>query len=133
MAYIAPTDLAEALPGVSTARLAEVIADAEAFALGFAPCIASAAFLADVPKMARLKAILRAAIVYDVQSASGAAQQQTAGPFSFATDTRTPRSGVMFSPSQIAELKALCSGTVRLDGVYTIGFGVPDTLPRWSA
>lgn len=113
--YVAPADFASALPTVDETRLAEVIADAEAMAVLFAPGLKAPTFLADAEKMSAAKAILRAAVIYQCEPAN---------------DGDRPRSPVVLSPSQIDALRALTRGTVAITGVYTLTLGNPDTLPR---
>lgn len=128
--FIKPSDLAASLPDVDATRLDEVIADAEAFAKVKAPGIKTEAFQSDADKMAVVKAVLRSAIVYHVETADGRVQTQTAGPFSQTNDTRSPRSSVILSPAQIDTLRELTRGTVAVSGVYTVSLGSPDTLAR---
>ena len=106
--YVRPEDFDAALPTVSSTRLGEVIADAEAVATLMAPGLKAEAFLADAERMAAAKAILRAAVIYQCEPA---------------LDGDKPR-------SQIDALKALTRGPVALTGVYTLTLGNPDTLPR---
>ena len=131
MAFIEPSDLAASLPDVDPVRLDEVIADAVAFARVYAPCIDSDAFKANAAKVAALKAILRKAIVYDIEAGSGAVTQQTAGPFSQSVDTTQRASSTFFSKAQQDALRALCRGNTAVSGVYTIALGQPDTFPRY--
>lgn len=112
--YITPSDLEAALPTVDPTRLDEAIADAEAMALLFAPGIGTDTFKADADKMARVKAILRAAVIYQCEPVN---------------DGDKPRSPVILSPSQIEALRSLTRGNVALGGVYTLTLGNPDTLP----
>lgn len=132
MTFIEPNDLALALPDEDPARLAEVIEDAVALARVYAPCIDAAAFQANDKRMATLKAILRAAVVYHVESGNGAVTQESAGPFSQTIDTSVRRSSTFFSPAQQEALRALCNnGTVALGSVYSLPLGMPDTMPRY--
>ena len=114
--YVQPSDFAAALPTVDETRLAEVIADVEAMATLFAPGIKSATFLADADKMAQAKAILRAAVIYQCEPVN---------------DGDHPKSPTVLAPSHIEALRALARGNVAVSGVYTIGLGSPDTLPRY--
>jgi hypothetical protein len=120
--YIQPTDLAEALPALSAPRILELISDVEAFAKIKAPGITSATVTGNAAKMTAVKAVLRAAIIYDATATDG---------FNEATDPRPVRSSVMLSPSQIETLRSLYGGTVAVNGVYSLPLGVPDTLPRY--
>ena len=67
--YVRPEDFDAALPTVSSTRLGEVIADAEAVATLMAPGLKAEAFLADAERMAAAKAILRAAVIYQCEPA----------------------------------------------------------------
>lgn len=125
---ITPEDLALALPDEAPERLAEVIEDALAFARIYAPCIDS---VTDPKKVAALRAVLRQAIVYNIEAGSGAVTQETAGSFSRSIDTTQPRSSTFFSPSQQDALRQLCAAPgIALTGAYSVRLGVPDTLPR---
>lgn len=103
--YVTPEDFAEALPTASAGRLAEAIADAEAMALYYAPGLAAPAFLADEGRMAQAKAVLRAAVIYQVDPPN---------------DGDAPRSPTVLSPTQVAALRGLTRGKVALSGVYTL-------------
>src|SRR5690606_31694047 len=82
--------------------------DAEATAALAAPCITTAEFQADETYFAGVKAVLRGAVLRWHDAGSGVLTQQGAGPFQQSTDTRTIRKG-MFWPSEIADLRDLCS------------------------
>ena len=123
--YISPSDLTESLPGVSPARLAELVDDAEAFAVLFAPGIASPTFLENTAKVAAVKAILRRAIRYSARSEDGAVSQQTAGQFSMTVDSRTYASSVFFSQEQRAALVALSRPPLIQRPAYSVPLGWP--------
>lgn len=100
---ITPADLAP-FATIETEKADAMIADALALAALTAPCITSEDFTYD----AAAKAIIRGAILRWNDAGSGAYSQVTTGPFSAATDTRAARKG-MFLPSELDDLKALCS------------------------
>ena len=100
---ITPADLAP-FATIETEKADAMIADALALAALTAPCITSEDFTYD----AAAKAIIRGAILRWNDAGSGAYSQVTTGPFGAATDTRTARKG-MFLPSELDDLKALCS------------------------
>lgn len=124
MTYIVTGDLAP-FANIDSAKAVAMIEDSEAMAVLAAPCIATVEFLADAPKMAAVRAILRGAILRWDTAGSGAVTQHstTAGPFtkSETIDTTTPRRA-MFWPSEVAELRGLC-GTSGLRAFEL------DTLP----
>lgn len=121
--YIEPADLSKAIPTVTDEdRLAEMIADAEAFAVAEAPGIAAAWFLAIPAKMEIVKAVLRSAITYDAQVAE---------PFTETNENPAPRSSVLLSRAQADLLRRISTSEVALSGAYSMGLGVPDTLPRY--
>lgn len=104
--YVQPADFDAALPTVSETRLAEVIADAEAMATLFAPGIKAPTFLVDADRMAQVKAILRAAVIYQCEPLN---------------DGDRPRSPVVLAPAQVEALRSLTRGPgVALSGVYTV-------------
>ncbi len=114
---ITPADLAP-FATIETEKADAMIADALALAALVAPCITSEDFTYD----AAAKAIIRGAILRWNDSGSGAFSQVTTGPFGAATDTRTTRKG-MFLPSELDDLKALCSegGSGKAFSVDTVG------------
>lgn len=114
--YVQPEDFAAALPTVDPTRLAEVIADVEAVATAMAPGIKAPEFKADAERMATVKAILRAAVIYQCEPVN---------------DGDHPKSPLVLSPSQIDALRNLTRGQVAVTGVYTVRLGPPDTLPRY--
>lgn len=105
--YLVPSDL---LPfaTIDAAKAAAMIEDAEAMAALAAPCITEASFQIDVALSAAVKAVLRGAVLRWHEAGSGVVQQQTAGPFGQTVDTRMERRS-MFWPSEIAQLRDLCS------------------------
>lgn len=123
--YISPSDLTESLPGVSPARIAELVDDAEAFAVLFAPGIRTVAFKADPGKMAAVKAILRRAIRYSARSEDGAVSQQTAGQFSMTVDSRTYASSVFFSQEQRNALATISRPPLIQRPAYSVPLGWP--------
>lgn len=95
---------------VKPGRLAALIEDSLATAVMHAPCLAGAD-LTDATAAAA-KAILRAAVVRQAESGSGALQSETFGSHSYTLDNRQQRTGA-FWPSEIAQLQALCAEPAR--------------------
>lgn len=120
--YIGPEDLTASIPALDAARVAEMIADAEAFAVGQAPGIAAAWFKADAAKMGMVKAVLRAAITYD---------SQVSEPMTELNESPAPRSSVLLSKAQVEFLRRISTLGIALPGAYSMDLGVPDTLPRY--
>jgi hypothetical protein len=119
---ITPADLAP-FAEIPQAKAEAMIEDAMARAAVVAPCITSDQF----EHTAAAKAIIRGAILRWHESGSGAltSKSKTTGPFSDSEsiDTRQARRG-MFWPSEIDELKSLCStaGSGGAFSVDTVGF-----------
>jgi hypothetical protein len=116
--FIQVSDLTPFVPNIDGVKATAMIEDVEAQALLLAPCIGDDDFAAT----AGLKAILRGAILRWNDTGSGAAQQQSAGPFSMMVDTRQERRG-MFWPSEITQLQSLCG--VATTGAYTLSMAGP--------
>ena len=117
---------------IDEAKALAMIEDAEAMAVLAAPCISSPEFAADVVKVAALKAILRGAILRWNDAGSGAVVQQGAGPFQQTVDTSKTRRG-MFWPSEIEQLRNLCSGSASGDAFMVDMTGVADAPPLLSS
>lgn len=100
---VTPADLAP-FADIDDAKAQAMIDDALALAAVTAPCILSDDFAHE----AAAKAIIRGAILRWHDAGSGAFSQITTGPFGVTGDTRTARKG-MFLPSELDDLKALCS------------------------
>ena len=107
MTILTPEDLAP-FATIDEAKAWAMIEDAEAMAVLAAPCITDPEFTGTPTLMAALKALLRGAILRWNDAGTGAVTQQGAGPFQQTIDTRTDRKG-MFWPSEIAELRDLCT------------------------
>lgn len=110
-------DLDPFVPDFPAAKGQAMIDDALATARVIAPCIKDDAFDAD--KAAMAKAILRGAVLRWNEAGTGAIQQQAAGPFSMAIDTRQQRRG-MFWPSEIEQLQELCRDAADGGGAFTV-------------
>lgn len=123
--YLQPADLT-AFADIPEARASEMIADAEAWAIVAAPCLATAEFQADMVMSAAARAVLRQAVLRWHEAGTGAVTQQAAGPFQQSVDTRQARKG-MFWPSEISQLRDLCA---TFTGASTSGkaFSI-DTTP----
>lgn len=106
MSYIAPSDLVP-FAEIDAEKAYAMVEDAEAQAVLAAPCLADDGDLSS-HQVAAVKAILRGAILRWNDSGSGAYQQQTAGPFSVAYDTRQARRS-LFWPSEIEQLQSICT------------------------
>lgn len=100
---VVPADLAP-FADIDPGKAQAMIDDAMALAAVTAPCILSE----DFAHAAAAKAIIRGAILRWNDAGSGAFSQVTTGPFGVTGDTRTARKG-MFLPSELDDLKALCS------------------------
>lgn len=120
-AVVSPGDLRAALPGVSDDELQQWIDDAVALAAHIAPCITRPEF----PHGAALKAVLRAAIRYNAKGGSGAVTQLSAGPWQKSMDTRTTSSGILFSPAQEKQLRAMCRPRISEAAAYSVPLGMP--------
>lgn len=119
--FITPDDLA-AFATIDPAKAAAMIEDAEAMAVLAAPCLSTPEFQDDAVKVAAVKAVLRGAVLRWNDAGSGMVQQQGAGPFQQTIDTKQERRG-MFWPSEIAQLRDLCS-TGKAGGAFEV-----DTMP----
>lgn len=120
MALLTAQDLVGALPDATPEELQILIEDAEALAAVYAPCITSPSF----KNKAAAKAIIRKAIVYDVQAQEEGnnISREATGPYS--KEYRTPtRSGTFYSKSQIEALQRLC--VLAVPGVYSLQLGSP--------
>lgn len=106
MAYITIDDLSP-FATIAQAKAQAMIADAVAQAILAAPCLADESDL-DADQKAAVRAVLRQAILRWNDSGTGAFQQQTAGPFSVAFDTRATRRA-LFWPSELEQLQAICA------------------------
>lgn len=118
-----PHDFQSALPEADDDELVNVIKAVEAMANHFAPCIASGNL--DAGKAAVVDAIVRKAVIYEMQSRNGTVSTESAGPFSRTLDTTNVKSSLYFSPQQIAELRSLCTVTAG-HGMYSIGLTTTD-------
>ena len=99
------TDLPASL---QTAEMVEaMVAGANAKASRVAPCLASTDPAPTADLLAEARLVLLGAVKRWAEAGAGAFQQQTAGPFSVATDTRQ-RSGFNLWPSEIEALQELC-------------------------
>ena len=122
---ITVADLQPFSPNIDVTKAQAMIDDALALAARVAPCINDDAFA--YPDAA--KAIIRGAILRWDEAGSGAAVQQSAGPFGQTIDTRQQRRG-MFWPSEINDLTALCSSSSTS---YTTSLAGPDAgAGYWS-
>lgn len=103
---------------IPEAKALAMIEDVLALAARVAPCI----LLEDFEHAGAARAILRSAVLRWHDAGSGAATQQTAGPFSVSTSVARTS---MFWPTEITNLQGLCSGAGdESGGAYAI-----DTLP----
>lgn len=96
---------ADVVNSVDAALLATMIAGANAKATRVAPCLAG---VPSADQTAEAKLVLIGAVTRWAETGSGAFTQQTAGPFSQTTDTRT-RSGYNLWPSEITQLQDVCA------------------------
>ena len=119
--FIEVSDLRSSLPTKSDQELQDWIDDALALAEQIAPCISRPEF----PHGAAIKALLRAAIRYNAGGADGAVTQISAGPWQKSVDTRATTSGIMFSPAQKEQLRAMCRPKISEAAAYSVTFGMP--------
>lgn len=109
---------ADVVDGVEAAQLALMIAGANAKATRVAPCLGAVGD--DAPtadQLAEARLILVGAVKRWTETGSGAMTQQTAGPFSQTTDTRS-RSGYNLWPSEITQLQDVCA-TGKAAGAFS--------------
>lgn len=107
---ITTADLPADVTAKVDAALLQVMVDgANARASRVAPCLDSTDPAPTDGQLAEAKLVLLGAITRWSQTGSGAFQQQTAGPFSVAMDTRQ-RTGYNLWPSEIEQLQAICKG-----------------------
>lgn len=119
---ITSADLPAAIQGDESVDL--WVDGANAKATRVAPCLAGTGD--DAPtadQLAEAKLVLVGAVKRWAEAGSGAATQQTAGPFSLSTDTRQ-RSGYNLWPSEIEQLQGLCASDDSSGRAFEI-----DTLP----
>lgn len=114
MALLTIEEIQQALPELSDEEATNLITDVEAVAAVYAPCITSPTF----PYKAAAKAIIKKAIVYDVESKEDHVKREVMGPFQTEYTTHS-RSGTFFSKSQIETLQSLCASATP--GMYSIG------------
>lgn len=122
------TDLPAALQ--SAELIATMVAGVNAKASRVAPCLTWTGTPETEPapssdQLAEARLVLIGAIQRWVEAGTGAVQQQTAGPFSISTDTRTPSRGWRLWPSEITDLQDICKGDDPTEGkafsVDTVG------------
>ncbi|MEV1331129.1 hypothetical protein AB0J20_16305 [Micromonospora costi] len=106
----------------STELVDAMVAGANAKASRVAPCLAATDPAPTADQLAEAKLILLGAVKRWAEAGAGSWQQQTAGPFSVATDTRQ-RSGFNLWPSEIEALQALCRSSTPA-GAFSV-----DTAP----
>jgi hypothetical protein len=124
MALLTVEEMTGYLPGLTPEEVAQLIVDAEAIASVYAPCIKHPAFR----HKDAARAIIRKAIVYDVESQNANRQSVTTGPYTVSNFAPT-RSGTFYSPSQIEALRTLCP-QASTAGMYSVQLEQPDTLAR---
>lgn len=93
---------------IDQAKAAEMIADAEAWAVMAAPCLKTPEFQADADMAAAVKSVIRQAVLRWHEAGTGVVTQTQMGPFGQSVDTRQARKG-MFWPSEITQLRDLCA------------------------
>ena len=118
---------------VDSADLDLMVAGANAKATRVAPCLGwdgsdAATPLPTADQLAEARLVLVGAVKRWTEAGSGAAVQQTAGPFSQTVDNRQ-RTGYNLWPSEIEQLQAVCK---TADGASRRAFSV-DTAPTCSA
>lgn len=124
---LTPDDLAP-FADIPSAKAQAMIDDAVAMAALVAPCINAADFAnADVAR-----AVIRGAILRWHEAGSGAAVQQTAGPYSQTIDNRQTRRG-MFWPSEITQLQNLCGGASSSRSFEVDTMPAPGPYAAWRS
>ncbi len=113
MDLITPEDL-DPFATIPPDRAAAMIADAQALARRFAPCLAVDPVPPDVAAAA--KAVLRDAILRWHDAGSGAVRSKTVGPFGQTVDTRQSRRP-RFEDDEVALLAGLCGAS----GMVSVG------------
>lgn len=105
---LTPADVLLFAPELGEEKAQALIDDAIAWALMYAPCIASD----DFTNRNAAKAIIRRAILREKDSGQGAvqSQQRTAGPYGFmqTVDTRSRQGESIFTDTEQADLARLC-------------------------
>src|SRR5699024_11849332 len=99
-----------AFADIDPAKAEAMAADEEAMAVLAAPCLSELDPTEDAAKVAAVKAVLRGAILRWNDAGAGVITQQGAGPFQQTIDATKTRRG-MFWPSEITQLRDLCSST----------------------
>ena len=102
----------------------EMIADAEAIALLKVPALAT--LTSNDLRNAQVKAVVRGAIIRWVEASSGVNQQMVMGPFSFAQQPGSRRTG-MFYPSEVEQLREIMANPANKKA-YSV-----DTAPHDDA
>lgn len=124
MPFLTVADLQVFKPSLDPAKAAAMIEDASAMALGVAPCIATSD---DPSVLARVKAVLRGAILRWEDSGSGAYTSRSLqmGPHGQTEvfDSRVHRSG-LFWPDEITTLQGLCASAAA-GGAFMIDLMPP--------
>lgn len=116
---------AEVRDRVETGLLATMIAGANASAARVAGCLAEGADPApSEDQLAEAKLVLLGAIKRWAEAGSGGYQQQTAGPFSVAYDTRQ-RGGFNLWPSEIEQLQDICRGETTEKKAFSVDLVQP--------
>ena len=125
MAFLTPADLAP-FADIDEAKASAMIEDVEARAAQAAPCITETGFLADEPRVAAVRSILRQAVLRWNDAGTGVFTQLGAGPYQASTDNRQERKPLLW-PSEVTDLRDICSA---YSGADTSGkaFEV-DTMP----
>ena len=122
--FLTPADL-EPFADIDEAKASAMIEDVEARAAQAAPCITEAGFLADEPRAAAVRSILRQAVLRWNDAGTGVFTQLGAGPYQASSDNRQERKPLLW-PSEIADLRDICSA---YSGAAASGAFELDTLP----
>ena len=105
--FLTPADLAP-FADIDEAKASAMIEDVEARAAQAAPCITEAGFLADEPRAAAVRSILRQAVLRWNDAGTGVFTQLGAGPYQASSDNRQERKPLLW-PSEISDLRDICS------------------------
>ena len=107
--FVTPADVEVFVPGVGDERAVAMIRSITARAVAIAPCIAGDGLSTDQAETVR--AIILDAVTRWVNTAGGAAQSMSSGPFQFQADTRQERRGT-FLKSEFDDLRSICDELV---------------------
>lgn len=106
-----------------------MVAGANARATRVAPCLGATDPPPTADQVAEARLVLIGAVQRWAEAGAGAFQQNTAGPFSVAYDTRQ-RTGFNLWPSEIGDLEAICATDTTARKAFMIDQVSPSTMPE---